>query len=206
MAVAGNPGSGTDADMDAEMDAELASVALGTRMRHVLELLDGDVATVYADLGVEDYRPRFSPFVQTLVAAGPSSIRDLARTVGVTHSAASQTVAMMRRCGLVALEPGTDARQRVVRLTERARSLLPVIEAEWAATVAAVRELEAGLPAPLGEILDAILQAVRRRPMRQRIADAARAEHRDRLARGEPADDPAGTALLAIAGQPEPPP
>ncbi|GFJ95745.1 hypothetical protein [Phytohabitans rumicis] len=35
--------------------------AVGTLMRHVLELLDGDVATVYRDAGVPDYRPRFSP-------------------------------------------------------------------------------------------------------------------------------------------------
>ena len=31
---------------------------LGTRMRHVPGLLDGDVAHLYADLGVPDYRPR----------------------------------------------------------------------------------------------------------------------------------------------------
>ena len=29
----------------------------------------------------------------------------------MTHSAASQTVAQMTRCGLVALEPGEDARK-----------------------------------------------------------------------------------------------
>jgi hypothetical protein len=49
---------------------------LGTLMRHVLELLDGDVARVYADLGVPDYRPRYSPVVRALVALGPLSIRD----------------------------------------------------------------------------------------------------------------------------------
>ena len=36
-------------------------------MRHVLELLDGDVARVYSDLGVPDYRPRYSPVVRALV-------------------------------------------------------------------------------------------------------------------------------------------
>jgi DNA-binding MarR family transcriptional regulator len=149
--------------------------ALGTRLRHVLELLDGDVAQVYADLGLADYRPRFSPVVRALVALGPSSIRDLARATGVTHSAASQTVAQMSRCGLVMLEPGQDARQRIVRLTDRARSLLPVIDAEWAATGAAAAELDAELPVPLGEMLTAIIRATARRPMRERIADAARA-------------------------------
>src|SRR4029077_1334147 len=54
---------------------------LGTLMRHVLELLDGGVSRVYSDLGVPDYRPRYSPVVRALVECGPLSIRDLASTV-----------------------------------------------------------------------------------------------------------------------------
>jgi DNA-binding MarR family transcriptional regulator len=168
-------------------------------MRHVLELLDGEVAKVYTDLGIEDYRPRFSPVVRALVASGPSSIRDLARAVGVTHSAASQTVAQMGRSGLVTLEAGADARQRIVHLTDKAQSLLPVIGAEWAATGAAARELEAELPFPLSELLAAILRAVEERPLRQRIADAARQLHKSHPA---PGTSPYPAALLAIAGAP----
>src|ERR1022692_5188824 len=91
----------------------------GTQLRHVLELLDGDVARFDADLGLGDYRPRFSPVVRALVALGPSSIRDHARAISVTHSAASQTVAQMARRGLVTLQTGADARQRIVSLTAR---------------------------------------------------------------------------------------
>jgi DNA-binding MarR family transcriptional regulator len=145
------------------------SEAAGTLMRHVLELLDGDVAAVYRDAGVPDYRPRFSPPIRALVAAGPMPIRDLARTVGVTHSAASQTVAQMVRAGLVELAPGADARQRIVTLTGRARALLPTIEAEWAATAAAMRELDAELPMPLADLLRAVRAALRERPFRERI-------------------------------------
>ena len=157
------------------MDSEPLVLGLGTRLRHVLDLLDGDVAQVYADLGLTGCRPRFSPVVRALVALGPSSIRDIARAIGVTHSAASQTVAQMTRGGLVTLEPGADARQRIVQLTDRARSLLHVIDAEWAATGAAVEEMGAELPVPLDEMLAAILRAMERRPLRERIADAARA-------------------------------
>jgi hypothetical protein len=40
---------------------------LGTRMRHVLELLDGDVARVDTDLGIADYRlPGLHPLPRTL--------------------------------------------------------------------------------------------------------------------------------------------
>ncbi|PWU44345.1 MarR family transcriptional regulator [Micromonospora globispora] len=153
--------------------------ALGTLLRHVLDLLDGDVATVYADLDLAEYRPRFSPLVRVLVADGPLPIRDLATRVGVTHSAASQTVAQMSRAGLVTLRPGADARQRIVALTDRAYVLLPVIEAERAATTTAMRDLDAELPVPLADELYAVLAALRRRPLRDRIAGTGLAPRRE---------------------------
>jgi len=176
---------------------------LGTRMRHVLELLDGDVARVYADLGLIDYRPRFSPVVRALVTLGPLSIRELARAVGVTHSAASQTAAQMARAGLLTLEPGADARQRIASLTARTRQLLPLIEAGWAATDLAAAELEAELPAALTEILLLAERAAVSRPMRTRISDAARTLY-GALPPGDPDAGPRA-ALLAIVGEgPEP--
>jgi DNA-binding MarR family transcriptional regulator len=146
-------------------------IALGTLMRHVHELMDGAVAGIYAEHGLPDYRPRYSPVVRTLVARGPLAIRDLAKEIGVTHSAASQTVVQMRRSGFVTLEKGTDARHRIVHLTDRARAVLPLIEAEWAATERAVRELDAELPVPLEQLMTATLQALERRNFRERIGD-----------------------------------
>ena len=145
--------------------------AIGTQLRHVLELLDGDVAKVYLDLGLPEYRPRFSPIVRALVAAGPLPIRDLAIAVGVTHSAASQTVAQLTKAGFATLQPGADARQRIVHLTDKTRDLLPTIEAEWQATTAAMSQLDAELTAPLGQILTELVAAVERRSFRNRIAD-----------------------------------
>ncbi len=50
---------------------------LGTLLRHLLELLDGDVEQAYAELGL-DYRPRFTPVVRALLESEPRSIRDIA--------------------------------------------------------------------------------------------------------------------------------
>ena len=150
-----------------------AYTGLGTQLRHVLDLMEGDIAAVLADLGLADYRPRFSPVVRALVALGPLPIRDLARAIGVTHSAASQTVAEMTRRGYAELTPGRDARQRVVHLTDRARQALPAIEAEWSATTAAAAELDAELPFPLAELVPALAAALERSSFRQRIAGSA---------------------------------
>jgi DNA-binding MarR family transcriptional regulator len=162
---------------------EQSTLGLGTLLRHVLDEMEGDIASVLSDLGTPGYRPRFSPVVRALVAVGPVPISDLARAIGVTHSAASQTVAQMASRGFVTLKPGEDARQRVVHLTAKARDLLPKIEAEWAATASAAAEMDAELPFPLAELVPAIAIALQRRPFRQRILDSAWAhDHPDFVA------------------------
>jgi DNA-binding MarR family transcriptional regulator len=143
--------------------------ALGTLLRTLLDRTEADVAATYPALGLHGYRPRYSPFVRALTAGGAMPISDLARSVGVTHSAASQTITQMTRDGLVRLEPGTDARQRIVHLTSRARDMIPAITAEWAATTAAVADLDAELPMPLAELITQALRALDRRPLRDRI-------------------------------------
>ncbi|MFF1417884.1 MarR family transcriptional regulator [Streptomyces sp. NPDC058280] len=147
---------------------------LGTRLRHLLDRLDADVAAGYTDLGLDGFRPRYTPVVRALAAApGPCSIRDLALATGVTHSAASQTVARMAKAGLVALTAGEDARHRMVRLTPGAEELLPALDAEWTATAAAATAFEAELPYSLSRLIGEALEALDRRSMRQRIADQA---------------------------------
>ena len=148
--------------------------AVGTLLRHVLDLLDRDVAMVYREQGLPEYRPRFSPVVRALLAEGPLSVRDLAAAVGVTHSAASQTAAQMARAGLVThtFDP-RDARRRLIELTPRAHALLPQIQAEWDATAAAMAELDAELSMPLADLLTEVAQAIGRRPLRERIMAAS---------------------------------
>lgn len=153
------------------MSAHPDPAAVGTLLRHVLELLDGDVAKLYEEQGLAEYRPRFSPAVRALLAQGPLSVSDLAAAVGVTHSAASQTAAQMARAGLVTHTPDPrDARRRLVALTPKAHALLPRIEAEWDATAAAMAALDTELSMPLGELLTEVAEAVGRRPFRDRLA------------------------------------
>ncbi|MGX1562931.1 MarR family winged helix-turn-helix transcriptional regulator [Streptomyces sp. NPDC055506] len=144
--------------------------AVGTLLRHVLELLDGDVAKIYEEQGLPEYRPRFSPVVRALLAEGPLSVRDLATAIGVTHSAASQTAAQMARADLVTHTPDPlDARRRLIDLTPKTHALLPRIEAEWEATATAMAELDAELSMPLAVLLSEVVEAAGRRPFRERV-------------------------------------
>ncbi|MEV4217213.1 MULTISPECIES: MarR family winged helix-turn-helix transcriptional regulator [unclassified Nonomuraea] len=149
------------------------TASLGTLLRHLHDLMDSAIAATYAEQGLEGYRPRFSPAVRALASAGPMAIRDLAEATGVTHSAASQTVEQMRRAGWVTLAKGSDARRRIVHLTDQTRRALPAIEAEWAATERAVRTLDAELPMPLTDVLQAAADALRRRPFHERLSSEA---------------------------------
>ena len=164
------------------------SRALGTELRALLEQMDADVGRALADLGLEGYRPRFSPVVRVL-AEGPASVRALAAATGVTHSAASQTVAAMVKAGWAEQRVGTDARERIVELTDAARAALPAIRAESEVTVAAMAALDAELPYPMSTFVTDLRTALERTPFRARMAAAARdpqafadvAAHRDVL-------------------------
>ncbi|MDB5443656.1 MAG: hypothetical protein JWP86_1132 [Phenylobacterium sp.] len=140
---------------------------LGTRLRNLIDRLDGDVERRYRDDGL-DFRPRFTPVVRALSALGPASIATIARHEGMRHSAVSQTVAQMQRQGLVKLAPGADARERIVALTPALTEILPRIERHWAATSAAAAGLEAELPHPLAATLQAAIEALDRRSFAER--------------------------------------
>ena len=77
---------------------------LGTRLRHLIELLDGGVNESY-DHVAPGYRARFTPVLRALDALGTASIREIACHADMTHSSVSQTVAQMRREGLVVDAP-----------------------------------------------------------------------------------------------------
>lgn len=154
------------------MDAP--SPTLGTLVRHLLEQLDGDLEGVYAASGLE-WRPRYTPVLRVLLRLGPASIKVLAQEIGITHSAASQTVTQMAKQRLVALKPGADARERIVVLSAKARRMVPALQRQWAATNAAAAQLDAELSVPLSGLLAEAIAALNQRPFTTRIAAAAAA-------------------------------
>jgi DNA-binding MarR family transcriptional regulator len=151
------------------------AVGLGTLLRHLLDLLDGDVQRAYDDLGL-DYRPRYTPVVVALLDLGPSSIQDIAKAAHLTHSAASQTVAQMAEKGLVHVRPGHDLRRRVVHVGRKLEAMLPALRRQWADAAAAASALDAELPTGLAEVAAAAIEALERAPFRARMQMAGRAK------------------------------
>ncbi|MFP2906974.1 MarR family winged helix-turn-helix transcriptional regulator [Pyxidicoccus sp. 3LFB2] len=145
---------------------------LGTQLRHLIELLDGAVSEAYAQEGL-DYRPRYTPVMRALLEREPLTIGQLATAARITQPAATQTVALMVKEGLVAVkaEPD-DKRQRLVHLTDTGRKLIPRLQACWRATEGAAAELDAELPTPLSQVLESAILALEARPFGVRIAEA----------------------------------
>ncbi|MCD0445448.1 S41 family peptidase [Glycomyces sp. A-F 0318] len=140
-----------------------SAVGLGTRLRQLIAHLDRAVDEAYAEIGLT-YRAAFTPVTRALLAADSMSVREIAAAAGATHSAASQTVAQMRRAGLVEDAPGPDGRERRVRLSDLARLQLPVVEEQWARTDAAAAALSREIGVDLGAAAARALDVLRERP------------------------------------------
>jgi DNA-binding MarR family transcriptional regulator len=141
---------------------------LGTQLRAVTAQLDGDVQSLYDELGIA-FRPRFTPIVQHLARNGPTRVNGLASEIGVSQPAATQTVAEMTRLGLVAAAPGADGRERLIGLTDHGAALAERLEPLWRAVEGAARDLNAELPMPLAELLAATLHALHREGFKDRV-------------------------------------
>lgn len=142
---------------------------LGTQLRHLIELLDGAVEASYVEAGL-DYRPRYTPVMRALIAQEPLTIGQIASCAGITQPAATQTVALMMKQGLLMSAAGTsDGRQKLVRLSPDGRSMVPQLQRCWQATAAAAASLDAQLPCPLSEVLAAAIEALEGQGFGERI-------------------------------------
>jgi len=145
---------------------------LGTQLRHLIELLDGAVEQSYVEAGL-DYRPRYTPVMRVLAEQPSATIGELAAQGGLTQPAATQTVALMVKKGILTVTAGgEDGRQRVVRLSTAGEALLPRLRLCWQATKSAADSLDAELTCPLSTTLEQAIAVLETRSFGARIRDA----------------------------------
>ena len=145
---------------------------LGTQLRHLIDLLDGAVSAAYEDVGIA-YRPRYTPVMRALESGAPCTVSQIAEAAGITQPAATQTVALMMREGLLDAAPGvSDARQKLIRLSAHGQALLPQLRRCWQATRAAADSLDRDMSHPLSAALAEAIAALQTRSFGERIRKA----------------------------------
>jgi DNA-binding MarR family transcriptional regulator len=148
---------------------------LGTQLRTLLELLDGELDGIYAEDGL-DYRPRFTPVLRALMSESPLTVGQIAAKAGISQPAATQTLTLMlARDWVTPQADPADARRRLFAASAKAVASLPQLQAIWAATGGAARGLDDELSTPLSALLDEAIAALRERSFPQRRRDAAQA-------------------------------
>jgi DNA-binding MarR family transcriptional regulator len=140
-------------------------------LRLLQAAMDAEIARVYAEAQIHGLKPSYVMELLRLRARGPMTITELARSVQLTHSAASQKVAAMRAAGWVRTTAGSDARSKKVTLTAKARRVTGRLAAEWRATEAAIADIEAEIPYPLSRVVTDIEETLQRKSFHNRIAE-----------------------------------
>ncbi|SFP17017.1 DNA-binding transcriptional regulator, MarR family [Mesorhizobium sp. NFR06] len=128
----------------------LGFLCLGSRMKRIGELLQGDTQRVLDRLDVCIQSSQY-PLLAALDRLGPLPVGELAQSLGVAQPGVTRSVALLAELGLVEVNPpNDDQRRRIVSLSRDGRRLVDEAKRDvWPSIEAAVAELCADLSGPL---------------------------------------------------------
>lgn len=109
---------------------ELGVVALGSRLKRLLERLNKDVSRFYRTLDL-DFQPHWFSTLYLLGRQSPMTVTGIAESLGYTHPAVVKLAAQMTRAGLVSSYPGCDRRERRLALTGKGRRMIVTLKPVW---------------------------------------------------------------------------
>jgi DNA-binding MarR family transcriptional regulator len=144
---------------------------LGTLLRQLLERLDRDVENAYRERGLE-FRPRYTSIVRLLIEREALRVGEIVAQTRVSQPSISATLAAMQRDDLITSSKGEDARARVIKLTSKARAMIPALQEQWRITAAAANSLHRDLGLDLEQLASSALEQLDRVSFRDRMGDA----------------------------------
>jgi DNA-binding MarR family transcriptional regulator len=143
---------------------------LGELLRYVGELVEQGAEEHYRTMSL-NYRARYTPVLRAL-HAGAQTVTDITASTHLTQGAISQTVALLEGDGLISRYAVNDARKSGIQLTEAGCALVGKLEQHWAATFAAIAQLEKEIGHPLRQVLEAAAHALEHEGFSARITTA----------------------------------
>jgi DNA-binding MarR family transcriptional regulator/ribosomal protein S18 acetylase RimI-like enzyme len=120
---------------------ELGTMALGSRVKILSEMLMKDVSRIYKEMDL-DFEPRWFTFFQLVLRNPGITVTEIARELNQTHPAAVQVINSLVKKKLVRTKKDkTDQRKRLVSLTKKGKDLSEELEAVWEAVHQSAREI-----------------------------------------------------------------
>jgi ribosomal protein S18 acetylase RimI-like enzyme len=148
---------------------ELGDLALATRLRRLADRLQQDVSQVYAEQEVA-VRARWFPLLAALAREAPRSISELARDLGLTHTAINQIASEMSHARLVVSGAHeSDRRQRLLRLSRAGERAVARLRPLWDEIRAATSELAAESGHDVIGVIAAVEAKLDERSMAERL-------------------------------------
>lgn len=121
--------------------SQIGKVALGSRLRRLSDRLTEDAAKIYMLYNVA-LDPKWFPVFYVLSQKESAAVTKIAKIIGQSHASVSQIVKEMSNRGLAITEKhSSDARVRVVRLSNAGKQLIPYLEQQCIDVNQAVEEL-----------------------------------------------------------------
>lgn len=129
--------------------SDQGALALASRLKVLSERSYDLVDQAYREHGL-GLQARWFPLLRLLQQRGPLTVGEIAREIGLTHSAVSQLANKLTREGWLEPGPGGDRRQRVLQLGAKAQAELKAARPLW---LAMRNTVEARLQAIGGDLL-----------------------------------------------------
>ena len=150
---------------------ELGTLALGTRIKNLSELLMRDVSRIYKDQDV-DFKPRWFTLFQLIIRKTEISVTEIAKELKQTHPAVVQVVNSLEKKRLITTRKDkTDQRKRLVRLTKKGKKLAEDLSPVWEAVHQAAQEILAESEPDLLSNIAKVEKALKQKSTYQRIKE-----------------------------------
>ena len=112
--------------------SDQGALALASRLKVLSERSYDLVDQAYREHGL-GLQARWFPLLRLLQQRGPLTVGEIAREIGLTHSAVSQLANKLSRDGWLERGQGGDRRQRVLQLSAKAQAELKAARPLWLA-------------------------------------------------------------------------
>lgn len=110
---------------------ELGALALASRLKRLSEKLSKDVSNVYKDLNF-DFEARWFTLFYTLAQNQPMAVTELAQSLSISHTAVNQLAEeLLRKEYISAAKGAKDARQRLLKLSKKGKTLYQNLKPVW---------------------------------------------------------------------------